>query len=286
MTCQSGFPVNSIRERCSWIRCDGIILRLAKALFFLLLVSPLSTNALLDMITLTSTQGIWPCLVSVDVLTTMKAPEIDVYNYALQGAFAGGARALSRAVTFPFDTVKTLEQSDSGTYRDERPGSLDWSEMWQECTDEETGGLYYWNSATNETTWEKPEDFDDAAILSEEASDNYKEILLSMGYTENLVAIVLLECEGQTSFDDIVSRLDELQKMDLGEEVTTQMQDVEVLPSNGGESQTVDFVRKFIEEYEAFGGQAEHGEKDVDLAQDLITKLLLPLDTGGARTLF
>ena len=158
--------------------------------------------------------------------------------------------------------------------------------MWQECTDEETGGLYYWNSATNETTWEKPEDFDDAAILSEEASDNYKEILLSMGYTENLVAIVLLECEGQTSFDDIVSRLDELQKMDLGEEVTTQMQDVEVLPSNGGESQTVDFVRKFIEEYEAFGGQAEHGEKDVDLAQDLITKLLLPLDTGGARTLF
>ena len=119
MTCQSGFPVNSIRERCSWIRCDGIILRLAKALFFLLLVSPLSTNALLDMITLTSTQGIWPCLVSVDVLTTMKAPEIDVYNYALQGAFAGGARALSRAVTFPFDTVKTLEQSDSGTHRDE-----------------------------------------------------------------------------------------------------------------------------------------------------------------------
>eukprot|EP01039_Chlorochromonas_danica_P006286 gene6286-6931_t len=37
----------------------------------------------------------------------------DWSKYALSGAFAGGCRALSRALTYPFDTIKTLEQSDA-----------------------------------------------------------------------------------------------------------------------------------------------------------------------------
>lgn len=37
--------------------------------------------------------------------------DINWSQFAIQGAVAGGCRALSRALTFPFDTLKTLEQS-------------------------------------------------------------------------------------------------------------------------------------------------------------------------------
>lgn len=38
--------------------------------------------------------------------------QFDLSKYAQAGGFAGGCRAFSRAFTFPFDTMKTLEQSD------------------------------------------------------------------------------------------------------------------------------------------------------------------------------
>ena len=37
--------------------------------------------------------------------------DINWYQFAVQGAVAGGCRALSRGLTFPFDTLKTLEQT-------------------------------------------------------------------------------------------------------------------------------------------------------------------------------
>ena len=36
--------------------------------------------------------------------------DINWSQFAFQGAVAGGCRALSRGLTFPFDTLKTLEQ--------------------------------------------------------------------------------------------------------------------------------------------------------------------------------
>ena len=39
--------------------------------------------------------------------------DINWSQFALQGAVAGGCRALSRGLTFPFDTLKTLEQSSN-----------------------------------------------------------------------------------------------------------------------------------------------------------------------------
>lgn len=38
--------------------------------------------------------------------------QLDVQRYAVEGAIAGGCRALARGATFPFDTWKTLEQVD------------------------------------------------------------------------------------------------------------------------------------------------------------------------------
>lgn len=48
-------------------------------------------------------------------------------KYAISGGFAGGCRAISRAFTFPFDTIKTLDQSDSSL----RPKNVDYYRgMW------------------------------------------------------------------------------------------------------------------------------------------------------------
>ena len=38
-------------------------------------------------------------------------PKLEFAKYGVQGAFAGGCRALSRGLTYPFDTMKTLEQT-------------------------------------------------------------------------------------------------------------------------------------------------------------------------------
>jgi solute carrier family 25 (mitochondrial thiamine pyrophosphate transporter), member 19 len=49
--------------------------------------------------------------------------DINWSQFALQGAVAGGCRALSRGLTFPFDTLKTLEQSskdDSAEVKEEK----------------------------------------------------------------------------------------------------------------------------------------------------------------------
>lgn len=53
--------------------------------------------------------------------------DFDVYKYALSGGFAGGCRALSRGLTFPFDTLKTFAQSDQSL----RPAKIDYYRgMW------------------------------------------------------------------------------------------------------------------------------------------------------------
>jgi hypothetical protein len=41
--------------------------------------------------------------------------DINWYEFAFQGAVAGGCRALSRGLTFPFDTLKTLSQTSTTT---------------------------------------------------------------------------------------------------------------------------------------------------------------------------
>eukprot|EP01038_Epipyxis_sp_PR26KG_P009079 gene9079-12245_t len=45
------------------------------------------------------------------LLECLANTHVDIHRYALEGATAGGCRALSRGLTFPFDTVKTFEQS-------------------------------------------------------------------------------------------------------------------------------------------------------------------------------
>lgn len=32
--------------------------------------------------------------------------------------------------------------------------------MWQECYDDVSGFIYYWNTQTNKVTWEKPEHYE------------------------------------------------------------------------------------------------------------------------------
>lgn len=50
------------------------------------------------------------------------AVQFDLYKYAASGGFAGGCRAFSRALTYPLDTLKTLEQSDVSI----RPAKVDY----------------------------------------------------------------------------------------------------------------------------------------------------------------
>ena len=53
-----------------------------------------------------------------DHLTLSNLPDVihhlDIQKYALQGAVAGGCRGLARGLTYPFDTIKTLEQVNRG----------------------------------------------------------------------------------------------------------------------------------------------------------------------------
>lgn len=50
-----------------------------------------------------------------DVVTAIQCfddKNIDIAKYAVEGALAGGLRALSRGITFPLDTIKTWTQAD------------------------------------------------------------------------------------------------------------------------------------------------------------------------------
>jgi len=47
---------------------------------------------------------------SIDACVT--SAHVNLWQFAAEGAVAGGCRALSRGLTFPFDTIKTLEQVD------------------------------------------------------------------------------------------------------------------------------------------------------------------------------
>lgn len=49
----------------------------------------------------------------IDSSSICSAVDINWYQFAFQGAVAGGCRALSRGLTFPFDTLKTLKQTST-----------------------------------------------------------------------------------------------------------------------------------------------------------------------------
>ena len=66
----------------------------------------------LDVLTLQQRASNSICFPSLDAINN--APRVDIGKYALQGAVAGASRALSRGITFPFDTIKTLEQASDG----------------------------------------------------------------------------------------------------------------------------------------------------------------------------
>lgn len=44
--------------------------------------------------------------------------------------------------------------------------------VWQECYDDVSGFIYYWNTQTNKVTWEKPEHYDTTHIIENQGTLN------------------------------------------------------------------------------------------------------------------
>jgi len=69
---------------------------------------------LLGLSLLVRSQGLVPPALINQVLHLQESGCLDIHldlvKYAISGAVAGGSRALSRGLSFPFDTIKTLEQ--------------------------------------------------------------------------------------------------------------------------------------------------------------------------------
>lgn len=61
-------------------------------------------------------------LLSNDIDPWLCLAQFDIVKYAVSGGFAGGCRSISRLFTYPFDTIKTLEQADSNL----RPAEVDY----------------------------------------------------------------------------------------------------------------------------------------------------------------
>lgn len=60
--------------------------------------------------------------------------------------------------------------------------------VWQECYDDVSGFIYYWNTQTNKVTWEKPEHY-------EAHSDEHQSMLVIIKTkTLNILNILLLLC--------------------------------------------------------------------------------------------
>lgn len=61
-------------------------------------------------------------LSSLDCISTL---DFDIVKVGIQGGLAGGFRGLARLVTYPWDTMKTLDQADVTTANDGVPLSSD-----------------------------------------------------------------------------------------------------------------------------------------------------------------
>lgn len=46
-----------------------------------------------------------------ELINCVSCTNVDYVKFATSGAIAGGFRAISRGLTFPFDTIKTLQQA-------------------------------------------------------------------------------------------------------------------------------------------------------------------------------
>lgn len=44
--------------------------------------------------------------------------------------------------------------------------------VWQECYDDVSGFIYYWNTQTNKVTWEKPEHYEAAHSIENQGMLN------------------------------------------------------------------------------------------------------------------
>lgn len=45
--------------------------------------------------------------------------------------------------------------------------------MWQECYDDVSGFIYYWNTQTNKVTWEKPEHYEAHIVEENQGMTNF-----------------------------------------------------------------------------------------------------------------
>lgn len=52
---------------------------------------------------------------------------------------------------------------------------------WQECYDDVSGFIYYWNTQTNKVTWEKPEYYEAAQCVENQGMLNKDCLLLAKG---------------------------------------------------------------------------------------------------------
>lgn len=68
--------------------------------------------------------------------------------------------------------------------------------MWQECYDDVSGFIYYWNTQTNKVTWEKPEHYE-AHIVEENQGIVYI-IALIDNNLKILIFILLYSCTTHT----------------------------------------------------------------------------------------
>jgi hypothetical protein len=83
---------------CDGYRCIGTSTAVSRSLHPRKIVTQLRG----DITTTTSTLS--------SILADVCTVKFNVYQYAFSGAVAGGFRAFSRALTFPFDTLKTVKQ--------------------------------------------------------------------------------------------------------------------------------------------------------------------------------
>ena len=155
-------------------------------------------------------------------------------------------------------------------------------DAWQEVTEENTGAIYYWNQITNETSWDKPETFqplDIASSLSDAEKRSYVEQLTSMGYGENIVNTVLLDCNSSSSIDTILNHLEQLQG-----QLDTSASSTAFLKGNK-------FIEQFVSEFKTRIAKVDNAETletlmgKMSMAQNMIETFDSENDSKGVHEL-